>query len=69
MDTPRKVLIVDDERDMLSNCTRILRRCGYECLSAETSEQGLAQVHQHQSGCTVCTSASPCSLVSADRHS
>ena len=32
MDTPRKVLIVDDERDMLSNCTRILRRCGYECL-------------------------------------
>ena len=48
MDTPRKVLIVDDERDMLSNCTRILRRCGYECLSAETSEQGLALVHTVQ---------------------
>jgi hypothetical protein len=25
----RKVLIVDDELDMLTNCTRILRRCGY----------------------------------------
>jgi DNA-binding NtrC family response regulator len=51
MDTLRKalkVLIVDDERDMLTNCTRILRRCGYECLSAETSEQGLALVHTVQ---------------------
>jgi DNA-binding NtrC family response regulator len=44
MDTPAKVLIVDDERDMLSNCTRILRRCGYDCLTADTSEQGLALV-------------------------
>jgi DNA-binding NtrC family response regulator len=39
-----KVLIVDDERDMLTNCTRILRRYGYECLTAETSEQGLKLV-------------------------
>jgi DNA-binding NtrC family response regulator len=44
MDTPAKVLIVDDERDMLSNCTRILRRCGYDCLTADTSAQGLALV-------------------------
>ena len=43
-----KVLIVDDERDMLTNCTRILRRCGYECPTAETSEQGLALVHTVQ---------------------
>ena len=48
MDISRKVLIVDDERDMLTNCTRILRRCGYECLTAETSEQGLALVHTVQ---------------------
>jgi two-component system response regulator AtoC len=48
MDTSRKVLIVDDERDMLTNCARILRRCGYECLTAETSEQGLALVHTVQ---------------------
>jgi DNA-binding NtrC family response regulator len=45
MDSPRKVLVVDDEPDMLANCTRILRRCGYECVAAETSEQGLALVH------------------------
>jgi DNA-binding NtrC family response regulator len=38
------VLIIDDERDMLTNCTRILRHCGYECRTAETSEQGLALV-------------------------
>jgi DNA-binding NtrC family response regulator len=44
MDTPAKVLIVDDERDMLSNCTRILRRSGYDCLTADTSEQGLVLV-------------------------
>jgi DNA-binding NtrC family response regulator len=48
MDTPRKVLIVDDERDMLTNCARILRRCGYDCLTADTSEQGLALVHTAQ---------------------
>jgi DNA-binding NtrC family response regulator len=48
MDTPRKVLIVDDERDMLSNCARILRRGGYECLTAETSDQGLALVQTAQ---------------------
>jgi DNA-binding NtrC family response regulator len=45
LDTPRKVLIVDDEREMLANCSRILRRCGYECLTADTSDQGLALVH------------------------
>ena len=48
MDTPRKVLIVDDERDMLTNCARILRRCGYDCLTADTSEQGLGLVHTAQ---------------------
>jgi DNA-binding NtrC family response regulator len=44
MDIPRKVLIVDDEREMLANCARILRRCGYECMTADTSDQGLALV-------------------------
>jgi DNA-binding NtrC family response regulator len=44
MDTPPKVLIMDDERDMLTNCTRILRRYGYECLMADTSTQGLELV-------------------------
>jgi DNA-binding NtrC family response regulator len=44
MESSPKVLIVDDERDMLSNCARILRRYGYDCLTADTSEQGLALV-------------------------
>jgi DNA-binding NtrC family response regulator len=44
LDIPCKVLIVDDEREMLANCARILRRCGYECLTADTSDQGLALV-------------------------
>ena len=51
LDTPRKVLIVDDEREMLTNCARILRRCGYECLTAETSDQGLALVQTAEPGC------------------
>jgi DNA-binding NtrC family response regulator len=44
MDTAPKALIVDDERDMLTNCARILRRCGFECLVAETSELALERV-------------------------
>jgi two-component system, NtrC family, response regulator HydG len=45
MEIPHKVLIVDDEREMLANCVRILRRCGYECITADTSEQALALVY------------------------
>jgi two-component system response regulator AtoC len=42
--TPPKVLVVDDERDMLTNCTRILRRYGYACLTADTSDRALEVV-------------------------
>ena len=48
MDTPPKVLIVDDERDMLSNCTRILRRCGYDCSTADSSELALELVESER---------------------
>jgi two-component system, NtrC family, response regulator AtoC len=48
MDTPPKVLIVDDERDMLSNCARILRRCGHDCLTADTSELALELVESER---------------------
>jgi DNA-binding NtrC family response regulator len=48
MDAPPKVLIVDDERDMLSNCARILQRYGYECLTADTSAHGLELVDTAQ---------------------
>jgi len=37
-----RVLVVDDEPDMLENFTRILRRAGYRCLTASDGERGLA---------------------------
>jgi two-component system response regulator AtoC len=48
MDVSSKVLIVDDERDMLTNCTRILRRYGYECITADTSDKALELVETQQ---------------------
>ena len=36
------VLIVDDEPDMVENCTRILRRAGYHCLSTTDPKRALA---------------------------
>jgi len=39
-----RVLIVDDEPDMVENCTRILRRAGYRCLGATDAERALALV-------------------------
>ena len=40
--TDSRVLIVDDEPDMVENLTRILRRAGYRCLRATEPERGLA---------------------------
>ena len=37
-----RVLIVDDEPDMLENCSRILSRQGYACLTAENGRAALA---------------------------
>ncbi len=39
-----KVLVVDDEPDMVENCARILRRAGYECLTATDPARALALV-------------------------
>ena len=40
----RRVLILDDEPDMVENCTRILRRAGLKCLTATDPKEGLALV-------------------------
>ncbi len=40
--TPGRVLIVDDEPDMVENCARILGRAGHTCLTATDGRQGLA---------------------------
>ncbi|MBI2528295.1 MAG: sigma-54-dependent Fis family transcriptional regulator [Candidatus Rokubacteria bacterium] len=42
--TARRVLIVDDEADMVENCARILRRSGLRCLTALDPKEGLALV-------------------------
>jgi len=38
-----KILIIDDEADMLDNCSRILKRSGYDCVLLQESEN-FAQV-------------------------
>ena len=43
MTTPR-VLVVDDEPDMVENCARILKRIGYQCLTATDPQRALALV-------------------------
>ncbi len=37
----RRILIVDDEPDMVENCTRILRRAGYRVLATTDPERAL----------------------------
>jgi DNA-binding NtrC family response regulator len=39
---PSRILIVDDEPDMVENLTRILRRAGHRCLRATEGPHGLA---------------------------
>jgi len=43
-----RVLVVDDEPDMLENFTRILRRAGYRCLTASDAQRGLALVESER---------------------
>jgi DNA-binding NtrC family response regulator len=42
--TVRRVLVVDDEPDMVENYSRILRRAGYQCLTATDPHRALALV-------------------------
>jgi DNA-binding NtrC family response regulator len=39
--TEPRILVVDDEPDMVENCVRILRRAGYRCLSTTDPERAL----------------------------
>jgi two-component system response regulator AtoC len=43
-----RVLIIDDEPDMVENLTRILRREGYRCLSATDPRRGLELLDVHR---------------------
>jgi DNA-binding NtrC family response regulator len=48
MSTAPRVLVVDDEPDMVDNCVRILRRAGYRCLSTTDPERALALVESER---------------------
>ncbi len=43
-----RVLVVDDEPDMVENCARILQRGGYEVLTATDPRRGLAMLESER---------------------
>src|SRR6185503_15680007 len=43
-----RLLIVDDEPEMVENLTRLLRREGYRCLSAPNGKKGLELLEAHR---------------------
>jgi CheY-like chemotaxis protein len=48
MSSPRPlILVVDDERDLAATCERLLRRRGYQVITAGSREEGLAAVAAH----------------------
>ncbi len=47
MTLPR-VLIVDDEPDMVENCVRILKPAGYECLTTTDARRGLVMLESER---------------------
>jgi CheY-like chemotaxis protein len=46
--SPRSVLVVDDEPDMLVNVARILRRGRYECVTAGSGEEAIALLQRQR---------------------
>lgn len=41
---PPKILIVDDEPDLLETCVRLLRQVGHTCLTASTGREAIALI-------------------------
>jgi len=48
MTTAAKLLVVDDEKSLLESTVKLLRRAGYEVISAENADQAM-EILQHQS--------------------
>ncbi|MBI5694410.1 MAG: sigma-54-dependent Fis family transcriptional regulator [Nitrospirae bacterium] len=46
MDTRVKVLVIDDEADMLDNCSRIIRRLGYDCVTLQDGRKAAAFIER-----------------------
>jgi CheY-like chemotaxis protein len=43
-----KILIVDDEADLVETCVRVLSRRGYTCLRAYAGREGLALIDDRE---------------------
>ena len=46
--SPARILLVDDEPDMLENCSRILSRQGHTCMTAANGREALAILEREQ---------------------
>src|SRR5215470_11956722 len=46
--TAGRVLVLDDEPDMVENCARILKRAGYQCLTSTDPQRALALVESER---------------------
>jgi DNA-binding NtrC family response regulator len=44
--TPIKILVIDDEADMLENCSRIIGRLGYGCITLNDSNDAAAVIER-----------------------
>jgi two-component system response regulator HydG len=42
----RKILVVDDEPDMVSTCQRLLKRLGYDCVTAQTVSDAIRLIDE-----------------------
>ena len=48
MDNATKILVTDDDPDVLLLTTTVLRRAGYEVLAASTGQEGLMATRAHR---------------------
>ncbi len=48
MENRVKVLVIDDEEDMLENCSRIIRRLGFECLTVKDPAKAVSVIEREQ---------------------
>ena len=46
MENPAKLLIVDDERVALKNLEHVMKKEGYEVVTADSAEKGLAIINE-----------------------
>jgi CheY-like chemotaxis protein len=50
----QKIIVIEDEPQMLRNMLTILELEGYDAVGAENGQQGLAAIREHQPGLIFC---------------